>query len=258
MRTIYFLWLLFPWHLMAQEFQLAKPILRYNSAFFEKKAEVEMEFAMHGAQIHYTLNGTEPTLQSPVFRKKLKLKKRCVLQARVFAPGYRPSEVEKVSFYQLSNTVFSVNATKANPQYPGNGPQILSDKLGGTVDYSNGQWMGYDVDTAIFDIKFASQTPVTEVGLEFLHHEASWIFPPSRIVLSYFDVASQKFEIILEKKYDLQPNSAKSTEIASLSVGQPIKTTAIRIEVFPLKSIPEAHPGAGQHAWFFIDEIFVK
>ncbi len=51
--------------LQAQEFRLAPPILRCDQVFFDQIATVRMNFALNGAQIRYTLDGSEPSKHPP-------------------------------------------------------------------------------------------------------------------------------------------------------------------------------------------------
>ena len=59
----------------------------------EKKETVRLGCATDGAKIHYTLDGTEPTLKSPRYNKPIRPKGR-ILMIRAFKDGYDPSNVQ--------------------------------------------------------------------------------------------------------------------------------------------------------------------
>ncbi|MBK8557563.1 MAG: chitobiase/beta-hexosaminidase C-terminal domain-containing protein [Lewinellaceae bacterium] len=50
----------------AQVYRLAPPQIQCASTVFTDKTSVKMAFDLEGASIHYTLDGSAPTRQSPV------------------------------------------------------------------------------------------------------------------------------------------------------------------------------------------------
>jgi len=101
MRVIFlFLLVIFSRHSFAQEqFQLAPPLLKYNSIFFSKSAQVTILFAQKGATIHYTLDGKEPVESSLLYKTPLILNRPfTTVKVKAFASGFRPSDVTTVSF----------------------------------------------------------------------------------------------------------------------------------------------------------------
>jgi len=56
------------------------------------------------SQIRYTLDGTAPATNSPLYAGALTLSNSCYLQARAFATGAPPSEVAAETFTLLERT----------------------------------------------------------------------------------------------------------------------------------------------------------
>ena len=68
---------------------------------FLDKVSVTLATTTAGAQIHYTLDGTEPTEASPVYSQPIELTRTTQLKAKGFKDGFRPSRT------------LSIEATKA-------------------------------------------------------------------------------------------------------------------------------------------------
>ena len=83
-------------------FQLAPPLLKFPSIFFERSVQVSAEFRQPESTIRYTLNGWIPTEESPAFDKPVTISKPVTkLSVRTFAKGYLPSEMVQVNFYKM-------------------------------------------------------------------------------------------------------------------------------------------------------------
>ncbi|BEG99237.1 GH92 family glycosyl hydrolase [Bacteroides sedimenti] len=77
------------------------PCVDKDLNLFLDKTEVQLMSATPGAEIRYTLNGTEPTPESPLYKKPLSLKQSAWIIARAYKNGYQPSRI------------LSIHATKA-------------------------------------------------------------------------------------------------------------------------------------------------
>jgi hypothetical protein len=60
-----------------------------------KPAIVTLSSGLDGAPIHYTTDDSEPTEQSPRYREPLALSKACIVKAKVFGQGLKPSPTAK-------------------------------------------------------------------------------------------------------------------------------------------------------------------
>lgn len=68
--------------------------------FIDSVPTVKLESKEEGITIHYTLDGSDPTEDSPVYEEPFKLDKSAVLKAKAFKAGFRPSPVE-VGFFRM-------------------------------------------------------------------------------------------------------------------------------------------------------------
>ena len=256
-RLFLFVFVLFWDTLQAQDtFQLAPPVLRFESVFFEKNAKVGVDFAMKGAQVRYTLNGQDPTEKDRRYRKPLRLDQRYTsLKTRAFRKGYLPSEVEAAEFFKSGIPVQNIHATPPNPKYPGHGPRTLVDGAGGKANFSNGSWMGFLHDTVEVVLGFAQEQTVTEVMVHVMENQPAWIFLPQKLEV-YAPAADSAWILISSTLPETEKDQSKSgCKALSLPLPKACNTRQIKLKIYPLASIPAFHPGKGNPAWLFIDEI---
>jgi regulation of enolase protein 1 (concanavalin A-like superfamily) len=73
--------------------QTSSPVFSRPSAFYTMAQTVALSSTTPGATIHYTLDGTEPTSASTVYRHPLQLKSNTTLKARARAANLKDSRV---------------------------------------------------------------------------------------------------------------------------------------------------------------------
>lgn len=249
---------LFFHHCYAQQtFQLAPPMLKYHSIFFKTSETVSIQFAQPATKIFFTLNGKEPTQNDSYYNKPILIRKTfTTLNAKVFGNGFLPSETVAITFIKDGLKIKSLQASEANENYPGHGPQTLFDNEGGVAESHSKNFMGYQTDSVIINISLEKTQKITSVLLDFLRDYGSWIFLPQSILVYYFDDTKNQFEFLTAKEIvadSSQQNTA--TVFEKLNTNKKVLGSKIKIVMKPLCSIPAWHPGKGQHGWMFIDEI---
>ncbi len=148
-----------------------------------QKAQIAVRCRDAGG-IHYTLDGTEPTEESPLYEGPLTLTKDTVLKARTFLPDGRVSETTRgeYRFCLTDMTLESPTALDGRPVFHGNGLADLLEEKRGTLDYLDGTWRGSLQD---FDITctLAKPQPVRSIAMGFLSHHRSGIVYPEFVEL---------------------------------------------------------------------------
>ncbi len=239
--------------------QLAPPLLKYQSVFFKNSASVELKFAQQGAQIYYTVNNNPPTQNDKLYSKPVQIKKSfTTLKAITAGTGFLPSEMVSATFIKDGFKIQSVQSTEANERFPGSGINTLIDNVGGVTNRNAGTWMGFQQDSVVVDIRLAHSQKIAAVVLHFLLDPGSWIFLPAHIRIFYFDDITQSFQLMTDKVIvpDKQINGPICQPV-KLDTVKKISTEKVKIIMTGIRSLPEWHPGKGQHGWIFIDEIKV-
>ncbi len=252
------LYFFLPACLGAQTFQLAAPHIHVDSIFFKSRAVVRLDFDLQGASIHYATTGTFPTNQSPVYRHPLEIDSSTSVRAIARHPDFISSPMAEVQVLKVNFQPDSVQLkTAPDSLYPGGGVAALFDLKNGSRDLKDGQWLGFRQDTVVVEVQFAQPVTCKNVVLSTLFAPESWVFPPARVeVLNLSDDRPPQYM-----------GAWQGPAIDNLrdrpGVGGPFRKVLLRpaavdrlqIRVIPYAQLPAEHPGAGQPAWLFLNEI---
>lgn len=240
-------------------FQLAPPLMRYPSVFFEKETAVALQFAQAGTELHYTTNGQVPTEKDPVYSRPIVLKKhQTTLKVRVFGPGLLPSDPVEATFFKRGLPISNVQHTPPHPSYPGSGPSALVDGKGGIAASDSKTWMGFQQDTVSIALHLAKPEKVKQAFVHALQNQGAWIFLPQKIEL--WGQAPGAANMVLLGTLDLDKRQ-KDTHSAShalvVKTEKRLKTDHYLLKIHTLSKIPDWHPGKGKSPWLFLEEVNV-
>jgi hexosaminidase len=162
--------------------------------------------------------------------------------------------VEVVDHLARGRPIAFVMPTDA--RYPGTGAHTLVDGVRGTT-FNDGFWNGWwgtDLDATI---DLGAVAAVRAVSISLLEQVNSWIAYPERVtVLGSRDgtqwVRLGEREVAAEIRAD-----AASRQVVTIPTGPETAMRWIRVVVPGGRRLPAWHPGAGNPAWIFADEILV-
>lgn len=246
----------FCWHLIcisAQKLHLSKPNCNVQMAMVSKSnpAIIEYDFRMDGANIHFTTDGSEPSIRSTKYTQPIRISKPCEVKARVYHQDFLPSEVVKTTLVGAGYELKSFDGSAPNTKYYANGINTLFNGKFGNDNYTI-DYVGYDAQIEITitnDIKQA----ISKVNISSFVNQGAWIFAPFSI--SIFNKNGKK---IGEKLYagSLQ-KTPLGHQLHVINIPKR-KYDAIKLLIKPIESIPLWHDGRGLKAWIFLDEIWVN
>ena len=244
--------------LFSQEvFQLAPPLLQYNSIFFSDEANFKLAFAQQDTHIHYTTNGKIPTENDPVYSGPVSVKKNLTtVIARVFGNGWRPSETVQVTFVKDGLTIKKVSHPAADQKYEGEGLNTLLDNKGGLPAFTSNTWLGFRQDTVVISIKPDQKRKIHAVLFDLLQDQGHWIFFPETV--KAFRTNKQNGQMTELGELKLIPEKGKDIIVSRpflIRFKKKVKTDTVILHLYILKNIPAWHPGKGERSWIFIDEV---
>lgn len=240
-----------------QFFQLAPPLLKYQSVFFEGSTSVEIMFNQPGAEVRYTLNGKEPTSKDLLYTKPLRITQQTMLKAKAFGKSFLASATVQALFVKEGKKIAAMEFSKPNEKYSSTKKNILFDNTGGLLNIHNGTWLGYNNDTVTITINLQKKEKISSVLVDLLQDEGSWIFLPEQMQVYYYNDKQQAFEQVAKELLSFEKQSLKATVSKIISFKQQVVADKLQLILLPLKNIPGWHPAKGSHAWLFIDEIKV-
>lgn len=239
-------------------FQLAPPILLYNSIIFKDSAVLTMKFAMPGASVHYTLDGSEPSLVSAEYKAPIIVKKNgTVVKAASFCTGFTSSNTVTANFVKSGKPIASIDGSKPNLKYPGRNSEVLYDLQAGGMAFGNGDWMGFNEDTVLLNVHLYKKERVDSISVHALRSQESWIFLPQKI--NYYQIGKHGNRKQLGSLIFPLPEEKEKSDIFILTMSlEQLNIKDLQIEIITLDKIPDWHDGKGKHAWFFVDEVLVR
>ncbi len=241
---------------VAQEvFQLAPPLMKYNSVFFLDEVKVILSFAQSATVIHYTTNGDEPDVNSPAYKEPVIIRKNfTTLKAKVFGEGFLPSETTQATFVKDGLPLRKVEFSQPNEGYGGEGIATLMDNKGGVPSFTSKTWLGFNQDTVSITISLRKKQNVSAVLFNLLQDYGSWIFFPHKaeVYSTLNGRIVKQGQLLFTAKENIDVSVCRPYLI---KFKRRTKTDVIKVQLYLLKNIPDWHPGRGQSSWVFIDEV---
>ncbi|HEV7644497.1 MAG TPA: GH92 family glycosyl hydrolase [Pyrinomonadaceae bacterium] len=236
---------------------VAVPLIDGGGRLFNRQTSVTLSATEPAAKIHFTIDGSTPTVRSPVYTAPISIDSTTTVKAITQDPVERTSLIAEATFHKKPHDWTVKIANKYNRQYTGGGDEGLIDGIRGTLNFASGEWQGYqpyDLD-AVIDLQ--RETEIRRVGGGFLQDAGPWIWMPTHIE---FEVSQDNitWTKVADIKTDVDPRDMKATMRDYKQAITPIKARYVRVHAYNLGKIPAWHPGAGDDAFIFVDEIFIE
>ncbi len=236
---------------------LVTPFIAAGDRVFSGTEMVSLAGTETGAVIRYTLDGTDPGPDSPLYTKPFPVSKSLTLKAVALKEGRAPSYIMTADFKKIPSGRSVRILSHYSSQYTGGGDMALLDGIRGGNDFRTGLWQGYEGQDFRAVVDLESVQRIHTVGAGFLQDVRSWIWMPRGVRFSS-SRDGKKFTFIgladpgvKQSRYGV---IIKDVLLNDLD----IKARFIKIEAENLGPIPDWHPGAGGKAWIFIDEIIIE
>lgn len=148
-----------------------------------------------------------------------------------------------------------VLTTSPSPKYPALGEKTLVDGRRGSLDYSDGLWIGFEGEDMETVIDLGTVRKIRNVTCGFLRNQVSWIFLPQFIEIA-LSIDNQKFRVV--KNWQGQDKRNPEPKFKDYSADLKSESARyVRIRAKNRGQCPSWHIGAGGKAWIFADEIMV-
>jgi predicted alpha-1,2-mannosidase len=235
---------------------VAAPLIDGGNRVFKGQTTVSLSTTTKGAKIRYTRDGTEPNARSTAYKKPFIIDRTAVVKAKAFTNSEHRSMSAEARFFKKPNNWTVRIANRYNRQYTGGGDEGLIDGIRGTLNWASGEWQGYQPYDFEAVIDLQRVTTIKRVGGGFLQDARPWIWMPTHIG---FEVSLDgvNFARVADIKTDVDPRDMTATIRDYKQDIKPVKARYVRVHAYNLGKIPLWHPGAGDDAFIFVDEIFI-
>ncbi len=215
-----------------------------------KEIEIQMKTEVNGLNIHYTLDGTEPTIQSSKYNGPFSISETAQLKARSF------NNDKPVGY--VSAKKFLIHKAKNAKVFDKQGKRIekLSDLSYGSLSKGDKSWCHF-LDAVEFDVVFNEEIQVKQIQFDALRFTISGIYPPSEIEV--FGSTDGKTFKLLTKKEQLEVATEQGRNKVNISLPfDAVNVKTLKIKAKGFNPIPEGHHKNGSRSHIWIDEIIVN
>jgi sialate O-acetylesterase len=208
------------------------------------------------AVIHYTTDGSSPTLSSPAYHEEISLDHTAQVIARAYrdtVPSQTHAELAFVRHLAVGRSLSVVH--QWSPRFIG-GENALLDGILASKFPGDGHWQGYEQNDFDGTVDLGDTIRVDSVRVRFLRDFRWWIFLPKDITVSLSsDGVTYKpaGHIVVD-----EPAASELPAIREFAVKAGSIARFIRIEAKNMGVCPSWHQGAGRPCWLFMDEIVVE
>ena len=224
----------------------------------KKKGCVEAVLKIQGdVDIHYTLDGSEPTEDSPIYEGPIEIHETCTLKAKAFRDNMVTKTYTRAfSGHLTMGSPVTIN-TQPHRSYVFGAPDNLTDGIRGEANYNSGDWAGWcgNPMEAVIQMKKGAEYSSVTVGTLII--KGDWVFNPTGLTVAvsddgknFADIAHIDFPVFTQE----DPDGIHDFTIDFPKTSSPY----LKVTAHTLTQLPDWHSGAGNPGFIFVDEIIVR
>jgi len=234
------------------------PVIKNSGKSFKGKQIVTLESnSTNSGKIVYTLDGTEPSIHSTIYKSPITIDKTCTLYTKMYFNG-DSSSVNEAVFVKRPNNWNIKLKYPFNKQYTAGGAEGVIDGIYGNINWRKGEWQGYQKSDFECIIDLNAVKSFSSISADFLQDSRSWILFPKELNVSISN-DGKNF-----KSLESVPNNVNaldetiSVKKLERTLDQKVSARFVKITAKNYGELPEGHLGHGERAFIFIDEIEIK
>ncbi len=221
---------------------------------------VSLDCEVHNAKIHYTTDGSVPTLQSTVYAEPIEIQETTLIKALISLDGKIlgtiPTE-KTIGYHKALGKKITYNHKPHRAFLGGNGDLTLVDGITGTQQHNDGFMQGFNNRDFDLTIDLGDTTEINSVVGSFFQSVGIWSYLPQSMEIRVSD-DGENWELIGTVGHEIDPRQVQVAR-HSMEVVAPQGTKARFVNVRGINPpTAEGLAGAGTINWIFIDEIFVN
>jgi alpha-L-fucosidase len=206
------------------------------------------------AAVYYTIDGSDPTVQSNLYSEAINLNSSCDVRAISQVKG---KVISSTTLFSIRKAKYKIDIhSKISPKYNIAGPTLLVDGKHGSTRFTDGNWLGFEGDDFEAVIDQESIKPVSAVSISFLQSHNSWIFLPFSVEV-YTSVDGMNY-IPAGISLGNIPYGYESDQIKTFSIKTSLNARYVKIKAKNIAICPSWHKGSVGKAWLFAGEIDIK
>ena len=236
----------------------------YATHVYDVKGELTTNFGSNAldvifttidnAPVYYTLDGSEPNESSSRYENKLSIKENSELKAVAIRNGKKSRTFsEKITISKSSYMPVDLLTTPAAGYAYSGAPMLVDGINGNDTNYKTGRWMGFQREDLVVVIDLLQPTEINKLEVRNAVVTGDWIFDTSEIIIESSADNKTFAPVIKQVVPDEHKDHWADISAHTLSF-EPVTARYFKVTVKP-SLMPEWHPGKGNRAFIFIDEI---
>jgi alpha-mannosidase len=238
----------------------SQPKISPDRAYIDNKGPltVTMSSDDKAAEIRYTLDGTVPTIDSPLYTSAISVNQTVVAKAIAINKVKLPSVVSAANFSRsLPIERAQYLSPPAQRRSGSGGENTLIDLVRATIEVGDRAWQGYDKNDLDVILDLGQLRDLQEITLGCLENPDARAFLPASIEISVSGDNKEHRTVVTQNL--IVPEKAQAASVKDLSSHLAnVKAQYIRVRAKNVGTLPEWHPDAGANAWMYFDEIIVR
>lgn len=239
--------------------KLTPPILENDNFVLTGITPLKLKHYVKGTVIRYTLDDKDPdSVSSPIYDTSIKLTSDATLKAKAFKPGWISSDVTEQHFFKGNYHIDSaILLSKLDDKYKAKGAKTIIDGEKGDMSFGSGKWIACKENAMEVMLLFNKPVEASSITLSMLQQIGAYIFPPAQIEI-WGGNNKNNLKLLTTLKPE-QPTKASTDENLAIKCSfNKTSVSCIKLIITPVKKLPAWHPGKGEKAWVFADEVFVN
>lgn len=244
----------------------------YAKHVFDVEAHYAAEPAAHAlratlgtidnAEVHYTLDGTEPTAQSPLYHGGtdggVLINRSCTFKAAAFRPtGKTRTLTENFHFSKATACPVTLLQDPHSQYTYGGAPMLTDGMLGETNNYNTGRWIAFSGTDLEAVVDLGQETEVSHVGFNVTILKSNWVMDARGVEIS-LSTDGQHFTTVVDKQLPPMKESDPDEIYEHRYDFTPTKARYVKLKALSEHALPEWHGAKGKEGFLFVDEIIVE
>lgn len=242
-------------HLDAKGIVYAKSMfnIQHKVTPLNGKLNIKLECERTDVEIRYTVDGTEPAAESPLFKDSLLTDKAMTLKCATFKDGKQMGKTLELPL--LRNKATGKKVISSNPQ-----TALLTNGVRGSLRQSDFEWCTWDkLEQSSFTVDLGQTETIGKVTLGCLTNYGMAVHKPKKITLELSE-DNRRFTEAGKKTFDKDEIFKEGNYIEDIAFdvkGKQARYVRIKTEGYG-KCIPEHYMRPGQPARYYFDELTVE
>lgn len=245
---------------MGANYHKGSEIVEITTAYdsLAKKFMVNLVSEIYMSDIHYTIDGSQPSINSTKYTGPIAIDNTATVKAVIVKNGQQISRVPSdrtIGMHKGVGKKVIYNKQPADAYLGTVGEATLVDGLTGSTRHNDGFLQGFNNEDFDIIIDMGDRETINSVEGSFLQSVGTWVYLPTEMVVSMSD-DMKTWKEAGRATHSIDP---RTTQVVRHTFRVDPKTDARYIRIIGVnKETEKGLPGEGTINWIFADEIFIN